>query len=174
MFWSTLFSLMEIQLKLQMAETNASLLFYDDQTNKEFSLKLKISNILLFRESLTTKMKKLKVKCTSQKIVKGQPTEKRLSQMEIRNLITSNNISEIEKHVNLLENKINNGEINDYTVTTFSTLCGKAIEIYGQNINAIDKLQLYLNKMKSVIGKKEVEEFNTKNYKEIKEASELS
>ena len=82
-FWSSLFSITDLQLnKLKKITT---LNFYDEETNSEFQIKLKVDNILLFRDSLVKKMRSLKVKVSSQKLIKGQ-TLNRLSEKEIRNI----------------------------------------------------------------------------------------
>ena len=58
-FWSTLFSLNDLQLnKLKKICT---INFYDESTDTEYQIKLKIDNILLFRDSLVKKMRSLKV-----------------------------------------------------------------------------------------------------------------
>ena len=49
-----------------------SLYFYDEEKNSEYQLKLKLENILLFRDSLVKKMRTLRVKVESQKLIKGQ------------------------------------------------------------------------------------------------------
>ena len=59
-FWSTLFAITYLQLnKLSKL---ISLYFYDEEKNIEYQLKLKLDNILLFRDSLVKKMRPLKVK----------------------------------------------------------------------------------------------------------------
>ena len=81
-FWSTLFAITYLQLnKLSKL---ISLYFYDEEKNIEYQLKLKLDNILLFRDSLVKKMRPLKVKVESQKLIKGQQQLKRLSEKEIR------------------------------------------------------------------------------------------
>ena len=69
-FWNSLFAITDLQLnKLNKV---ASMNFYDEETNQEFQLKLKVENILLFRDSLVKKMRLLKVKVESQKLIKGK------------------------------------------------------------------------------------------------------
>ena len=72
-------------------------------------------------------MRSLKVKVNSQKLIKGQLL-KRLTEKEIRSM----KINDIEKNTNELSERINKGEITDYTVNTFTTLCGKAIEHFSK------------------------------------------
>ena len=129
-FWSSLFAITDLQLNKLKKMTTIN--FYDDELNSEYQLKLKVENILLFRDSLVKKMRSLKVKVESQKLLKGQQQLKRLSEKEIREMT---NIDEIEKNLKELKERIDKGDVNDYTVNTFSTLCGKAIEYYGKDDN---------------------------------------
>ena len=69
-FWSSLFSITNLQLNKSKKVTTIN--FYDDGNNSEYQLKLKVDNILLFRDSLVKKMRTLKVKVESQKLIKGQ------------------------------------------------------------------------------------------------------
>jgi len=69
-FWSSLFAITDLQLNK--CNKLTSINFYDEENNSEFQLKLKVDNILLFRDSLVKKMRALKVKLESQKLIKGQ------------------------------------------------------------------------------------------------------
>ena len=81
-FWSSLFAITDLQLnKVQKV---VSINFYDDETNSEFHLKLIVENILFFRDTLVKKMRVLKVKAESQKLIKGQQQLKRLTEKEIK------------------------------------------------------------------------------------------
>ena len=162
-FWSSLFSITDLQLnKLKKITT---LNFYDEETNSEFQIKLKVDNILLFRDSLVKKMRSLKVKVSSQKLIKGQ-TLNRLSEKEIRNM----KINDIEKNTKELKERITKGEINDYTVNTFTTLCGKAIEQFSMVGN--EKYMEYIEMMKSVLKLEGVDKLTKDNENEIKEFSD--
>ena len=91
-FWSSLFAITDLQLNKLKKMTTIN--FYDDELNSEYQLKLKIDNILLFRDSLVKKMRSLKVRVESQKLLKGQQKYKRLSEKEIKEM----QIAEIEKN----------------------------------------------------------------------------
>ena len=160
-FWSSLFAITDLQLnKLnKISSTN----FYDEETNTEYQLKLKVDNILLFRDSLVKKMRSLKVKVESQKLIKGQQQLKRLSEKEIKAM----KIDDIEKNTNELKERINKGEISDYTVNTFTTLCGKAIEHFSMIGN--DKYMEYVEMMKKVLQMEKVNKLTIDDEKEIKE-----
>ena len=160
-FWSSLFAITDLQLnKLNKI---SSINFYDEETNTEYQLKLKVDNILLFRDSLVKKMRSLKVKVESQKLIKGQQQLKRLSEKEIKAM----KIDDIEKNTNELKERINKGEISDYTVNTFTTLCGKAIEHFSMIGN--DKYMEYLEMMKKVLQMEKVNKLTIDDEKEIKE-----
>ena len=160
-FWSSLFAITDLQLNKLNKITSMN--FYDEETNSEYQLKLKIENILLFRDSLVKKMRTLKVKVESQKLIKGQQQLKRLSEKEIKAM----KINDIEKNTNELKERIIKGEITDYTVNTFTTLCGKAIEHFSMIGN--DKYMEYVDMMKKVLQMEKVNKLTIDDEKEIKE-----
>ena len=155
-FWSSLFAITDLQLNKSKKITTIN--FFDEENNAEYQLKLRIDNILLnillFRDSLVKKMRSLKVKVNSQKLIKGQHLN-RLTEKEIRNM----EIKDIEKNTKELKERIDKGEINDYTVNTFTTLCGRAIE--------------YFSMMKAVLSLDGVDKFTKDNEKEINQNSEI-
>ena len=162
-FWSSLFAITDLQLNKCNKVTSIN--FYDEETNSEFQLKLKIDNILLFRDILVKKMRTLKVKVESQKLIKGQQQLKRLSEKEIKLM----KIDDIEKNCKELKERITKGEISDYTVNTFTTLCGKAIEHFSMIGN--DKYMQYVEMMKKVLQMEKVNKLTIEDEKEIKEHS---
>ena len=163
-FWSTLFSITDLQLNKLKKITTIN--FYDEDNNAEYQLKLKVDNILLFRDSLVKKMRSLKVKVESQKLIKGQQQYKRLSEKEIRTM----KINDIEKNTNELKERITKGEITDYTVNTFTTLCGKAIEHFS--MIGDNKYMHYMELMKIVLNLEGVDKLTKDDENEIKEHSE--
>ena len=165
-FWSSLFAITDLQLNKLNKIT--SLNFYDEETNSEYQLKLKVDNILLFRDSLVKKMRSLKVKVESQKLIKGQQQYKRLSEKEIKAM----KINDIEKNVNELKERITKGEISDYTVNTFTTLCGKAIEHFSMIGN--EKYMEYVQMMKNVLQMEKVDKLTKDDENEIKEHANKS
>ena len=144
-----------------------SLYFYDEEKNSEYQLKLKLENILLFRDSLVKKMRTLRVKVESQKLIKGQQQVKRLTEKEIKEM----KINDIEKNTNELKERIEKGEISDYTVNTFTTLCGKAIEHFSMIGN--DKYKEYVDMMKNVLQMEKVDKLTIDDEKENKENAEI-
>ena len=163
-FWSSLFFITYLQLNKLNKIT--SLNFYDEETNSEYQLKLKVDNILLFRDSLVKKMRSLKVKVESQKLIKGQQQIKRLTEKEIKAM----KINDIEKNTKELKERITKGEITDYTVNTFTTLCGKAIEHYS--MLGDNKYMEYVEMMKNVLNMEKVNKLTIDDEKEIKEHAE--
>ena len=163
-FWSSLFAITDLQLNKRTKVTTIN--FYDEETNSDYQIKLKIENILLFRDSLVKKMRSLKVKVESQKLIKGQNQYKRLSEKEIKGL----KINDIEKNAKELNERINKGEINDYNVKTFTTLCGKAIEYFSSK--GADKYIEYMEMMKNVLKLEGVDKLTKDDENEIKEFSD--
>ena len=159
-FWSSLFSITDLQLNKSKKITTMN--FYDDGANADYQIKLKVDNILLFRDSLVKKMRNLKVKVSSQKLIKGQ-TLNRLTEKEIRSM----KINDIEKNTKELRDRITKGEINDYTVNTFTTLCGKAIEHFSMLGN--EKYMEYVKMMKNVLKLEEVDKLTKESENEIRE-----
>ena len=167
-FWSSLFAITDLQLNK--CNKITSINFYDEENNSEFQLKLKVDNILLFRDSLIKKMRALKVKHESQKLIKGQkPANKRLTEKEIKE-IKAMKINDIEKNTNDLKERISKGEITDYTVNTFTALCGKAIEHFS--MIGDDKYMQYVEMMKNVLNMEKVNKLTIDDEKEIKENAE--
>ena len=158
-FWSSLFSITDLQLNKSKRITTIN--FYDDGNNLEYQIKLNLDNILLFRDSLVNKMRNLKVKINSQKLIKGQAI-KRLSEKEIRSM----KINDIEKNTKELNERIHKGEINDYTVNTFTKLCGKAIEHFS--MIGDEKYMEYMEMMKNTLKLEGVEKLTKETENEIK------
>ena len=79
-------------------------------------------------------------------------------------------ITDIEKNTKELEERITKGEINDYTVKTFTRLCGKAIEIFSEKGD--DKYMDYIQMMKKILSLKEVDKLTKDDENEIKEFSD--
>ena len=88
---------------------------------------------------------------------------KRLTEREIKAM----KINDIEKNTNELKERITKGEISDYTVNTFTTLCGKAIEYFSSLGN--EKYMEYVQMMKNVLQMEKVNKLTIDDEKEIKE-----
>ena len=162
LFWGALYSITNLQINKMKKIVNLS--FYDDETTTEYDLQLKIENILFFRDTLVKKMSSLKVKSESTKLMKGHNIGRRLTNKEIITM----KIEDIEKNVKDLEKRIEKGEINDYTVKTFSTLCGKAIEHYS--MIGSDKHIEFLMVMKKILNLESVQKLTIEDENEMKNA----
>ncbi len=77
------------------------------------------------------------------------------------------NINDIEKNCSDLKERITKGEITDYTVNTFTTLCGKAIEHFSMLGN--EKYMEYVEMMKNVLKMEKVNKLTIDDEKEMKE-----
>jgi hypothetical protein len=152
-FWSTLYGITDLQVnKMQKI---ASISFYNDENFQEKQLKFKIDNILFFREALVKRMSILKVKVEAKKLIKGQQQEKRLTNREINTM----SINQIVNNINTLKQKFENNEISYYNVNTLTSLCSRAIEHFSA-IND-DSHMYYLNLMKSVLLREDVQKITT-------------
>jgi len=159
-FWSSLFAMTDLQLNKSKKITTIN--FYDEDNDSEYQIKIRVDNILLFRDSLVKKMRSLKVKVESQKLIKGQQL-KRLTEKEIKSM----KIADIEKNTKELNDRINKGEITDYTVNTFTKLCGKAIEQFS--MIGDDKYIEYMEMMKNVLKLEGVDKLTKESENDNKE-----
>ena len=155
-------------------QKKVSINFYNDSNQNEFALNLQIDNILFFRDILVKKIKGLKIKPETMKLMKGQKYSKRLTAKEIHYILNKkDNTDEIEKITKDLYDRIKNkNEINDYTVNTFTTLCGKAIEIFSSEGNT--KHKEFLDMMKNVLCLEEVNKLTIEDQKEREEGAKES
>jgi hypothetical protein len=163
-YWSSLFAITDLQLNKSKKITTIN--FFDEESEAEYQLKLRIDNILLFRDSLVKKMRTLKVKVNSQKLIKGQHLN-RLTEKEIRKM----EINDVVKNIKELKERIDKGEINDYTVQTLTTLCGRATEHFASIGDP--RFNEYMNMVKDVLSLQAVDKLTKDNEKEIKENSDL-
>lgn len=148
-FWSTLFAITDLQINKD--SRAVCLNFYTDEKNKSTFLRLKIANVLFFREALVKRISNLKIKIEENKLVKGQMLEKRLSERDIRQM----DIDKVEWHINFFRNKIIHKEISFYVVNTFTILCRKAIEYYSSN--GMDKHISLMEEMKQLFAREDVQ-----------------
>ena len=124
-FWCSLYAITDIQIIQSLKSVTIN--FLDIKQNKDFILKLIIENIVLFRDTLITRMNNLKIKISikiidlnSEKNEKGRLTIKEINKMSL---------SDVDKNIDDMKQLIDKGEINEYSINTFTTLCGKAVEL---------------------------------------------
>ena len=155
-FWSSLYAITDLQVNKM--DKIITINFYEDTKMNEYRLRLYMENYLFFRDTLVKKMNGLKIKPESVKVNKGI---RRLSTKEIN---TMKIIDDIEKNAEELKERIEKGEINDYTIHTFTTLCNKAIEYYAERGN--ERHLIFLDMMKKILAMEEVQKLTTENQKE--------
>ena len=153
-FWALLFSITDLQINKDKKVVRIN--FYDNDRDSEV-LRLKISNILYFKETLIKKMSNLKIKTEINKLVKGNYIENKITIRDINNM----DIEKIEEYIKIFKHKIENDVINYYIVDTFSLLSGKAIEYYSKIKS--DKQITFLMQMKTVLSRENVQNILNKN-----------
>jgi hydroxymethylpyrimidine pyrophosphatase-like HAD family hydrolase len=158
-FWSSLYSISAV--RLDKMNQKASFTIFNNENNNEYYLHLNFEKILHFRDALVKKMRTLKIKSESIRVMKGQ-SGNRFTKKEI-NLMK---LEDVEKAIDDLEKRIRKGEVNDYTVNTFSVLCGKAMEELAQI--GSPNFEKYLKLMQEVLGLEEVRKFTEEAQEEMK------
>lgn len=111
-------------------------------------------------------MKALDIKI-SVKIIDSNSEKNEKKRLTIKDM-TRMKLPELEKNVKELKMSIDKGEIDEYTINTFTTLCGRAIEELNKTFDQADdeKQKAYVNMMKDVLKLEKVDELNEKDLKE--------
>jgi len=146
--WSNLFSIIDIQINKK--DKIIIIKFFNDSKNLVEERKIKIDNILLFKEALIKRMSHLKIKVESEKIIKGKPLEKRFIDKDINNMHIDELVSNFHHFLDLLKNNI----ISFYNVTTFFNITKKIVEYYSARND--QSHMFYLNEMKSILDNEEI------------------
>ena len=162
-FWCSLYAITDIQIIQSLK--SATINFYDNKDNKDFILKLTIENIVLFRDTLITKMKALDIKI-SVKIIDSNSEKNEKKRLTIKDMARMK-IEDLEQNVEEIKSCIDKGEIDEYTINTFTTLCGRVIEELNQSFKEEDeeKQKKYEKMMKEVFRMEKVDELNESNLK---------
>ena len=153
-FWSTIFAINDMQINKEKKVVRINF-FSNNQDEERF--RLKIENILFFKESLLKKMKNLKCEVEMNKLIKGKYTENKIGIKDINNM----SLEQIEEGVKFFQKKIENNEINFYVVDTFNFLSSKCIEYYSK-VNSKKQMK-YVNQLKQMLQKPKVQEILTQN-----------
>ena len=163
-FWCSFYAITDIQIIQSLK--SATINFYEDKENKDFKLKLYIENIVLFRDTLITKMKALEIK-VSVKIIDSNSEKNEKKRLTIKDM-TRMKLVDLEQNVKDLKSSIDKGEIDEYSINTFTTLCGRVIEELNKSFDEEDeeKQKVYVNMMKEVFKLEKVEELNNNNLKD--------
>ena len=133
-------------MQIDKLNKTASINFFDDIENNDFHIKLFIENIIIFRDTLISKMNSLDIRSVSKIIEPKQQLKKRITLQDM----TKMNLEEIEHEVKELKNIIEKGEVDSYTVNTFTTLCGRAIAELSKKNDDGRQLEI-MNMMKNVL-----------------------
>lgn len=167
-FWCTFYAISDIQIiqSLKAATIN----FYENKQDKDFILKLYIENIVLFRDILITRMKSLNIKI-SLKIIDSNSEKNQKRRLTIKDM-GKMNLADLEKTVAEMKQNIDKGEIDEYSINTFITLCGKTIEELNKSFEKTDeeKQEKYEKMIEDVYKLEKVDNFNNN---EINENNEL-
>jgi hypothetical protein len=153
-FWALLFAITDIQINKDKKIVRINL--YDNDKDKEI-LRLRIGNVLYFKETLIKKMSNLKIKNEMNKLIKGHYIESKITMRDINNMT----INELEEYIDIFKHKIENDMVNYYIVDTFSLLSGKAVEYYSKNKS--DKGIEILMQMKNILKRENVQKILNKN-----------
>ena len=157
-FWCSFYAISDIQIIQSLK--SATINFYDNKSNKDFALKLLIENTILFRDILITRMKALNIKI-SVKIIDSNSENKEKKRLTLRDM-SKMKLDDLENNINDMKKLIDKGEIDEYAINTFSTLCGKAIEFLNTSDKQkdVEKQKQYLKIMEDVYKMEIVDEFN--------------
>ena len=157
-FWCSLYAITDIQIIQSLKSVTIN--FLEIKQNKDFILKLIIENIVLFRDTLITRMNNLKIKISikiidlnSEKNEKGRLTIKEINKMSL---------SDVDKNIDEMKQLIDKGEINEYSINTFTTLCGKAVELLSISFDKEipEKQKKYLQMIDDVYKFEKIQDFN--------------
>ena len=96
-------------------------------------------------------MNSLDIRVVSKMVDPMKQLKKRITLKDI----TTMNLEGIEQNVKELKKIIDKGEVDSYTVNTFTTLFGKAIEGLNKNNDEIKQFE-FMNMMKSVLQMEQV------------------
>ena len=138
-------------MQIDKSKKTASINFYEDIENKDYHIKLIIENIIIFRDTLISRMNSFDIRTVSKMIDPMKQLKKRITLKDI----TKMNLEEMEQSVKELKNIIEKGEIDSYTVNTFTTLCGKVIEELNKNGDDIKQFEI-MNMMKNILQMEQV------------------
>lgn len=164
-FWCNILSITDLQIKK--STKTATINFYEDIENQDYRLKLIIENIILFRDTLVSRMNSLEIKVVSKMVDPFKKVKRRLTLKDLSIM----KLNDIEQNAKDLKKKIEKGEIDNYTVNTFTTLCGKAIEELNRNNDEIKQFE-FMNMMKNVLQMDQVNKLTELEQKQKNENKE--
>ena len=161
-FWCNILSITDLQINK--SSKTASINFYEDVDNQDYRLKLIIENIILFRDTLVSRMNSLEIKVVSKMIDPMKKLKRRITFKDVSRM----KLDDMEKNAKELKQKIEKGEVDNYTVNTFTTLCGKAIEELNRNNDELKQFE-FMNMMKNVLQMEQVNKLTEMEQKQKNE-----
>ena len=110
-------------------------------------------------------MKALEIK-VSVKIIDSNSEKNEKKRITIKDMQRMK-LADLEQNVKDLKASIDKGEIDEYTINTFTTLCGITIEELNKSFTEEDeeKQKVYVNMMKDILKMENVDEFNESSIK---------
>lgn len=164
-FWCNILSITDLQINK--STKTATINFYEDIENQDFRLKLIIENIIIFRDTLVSRMNSLEIKVVSKMIDPNRKMKRRITLKDMSRM----KLNDIEKNAKELKQKIEKGEVDNYTVNTFTTLCGKAIEELNRNNDELKQFE-FMDMMKNVLKMDQVNKLTEEEQKQKKEGNQ--
>ena len=164
-FWCNVLSIIDLQINK--SQKVATINFYEDVENQDYRLKLIIDNIIIFRDTLVSRMNSLEIKVVSKMVDPMKKLKRRITFKDMSRM----KLDDIEQNAKELKQKIEKGEVDNYTVNTFTTLCGKAIEELNRNNDEIKQFE-FMNMMKNVLQMDQVSKLTEMEQKQKNEKKE--
>ena len=164
-FWCNVLSITDLQINK--SQKVATINFYEDVENQDYRLKLIIDNIIIFRDTLVSRMNSLEIKVVSKMVDPMKKLKRRITFKDMSRM----KLDDIEQNAKELKQKIEKGEVDNYTVNTFTTLCGKAIEELNRNNDEIKQFE-FMNMMKNVLQMDQVNKLTEMEQKQKNEKKE--
>ena len=164
-FWCNVLSITDLQINK--SAKVATINFYEDIENQDYRLKLIIDNIIIFRDTLVSRMNSLEIKVVSKMVDPLKKLKRRITFKDVSRM----KLDDIEQNAKELKQKIEKGEVDNYTVNTFTTLCGKAIEELNRNNDEIKQFE-FMNMMKNVLQMDQVNKLTEMEHKQKNEKKE--
>ena len=164
-FWCNVLSITDLQINK--SSKTATINFYEDVENQDYRLKLIIDNIIIFRDTLVSRMNSLEIKVVSKMVDPLKKLKRRITFKDMSRM----KLDDIEQNAKELKQKIEKGEVDNYTVNTFTTLCGKAIEELNRNNDEIKQFE-FMNMMKNVLQMDQVNKLTEMEQKQKNEKKE--
>ena len=121
--------------------------------------------VIWFIYTLITKMKALEIKL-SLKVIDSNSEKNEKKRITIKDMQRMK-LADLEQNVKDLKASIDKGEIDEYTINTFTTLCGRTIEELNKSFSDEDeeKQKIYVNMMKDILKLEKVDELNESSIK---------